>query len=62
LFDEFESNAEEKFELRLTHNKRDNEKKVASMDKILNDMRKKYENESRQSIDEPVNSSEFSEL
>lgn len=49
LFDEFSSELEkddnQKLDLRITHKPRESNKKVATMDKILDDMRKKYEYE-----------------
>ena len=49
LFDEFSSELEkednQKLDLRITHKPRESNKKVATMDKILDDMRKTYEYE-----------------
>ena len=48
LFDEFNAETEksdEIFNLQLTHTKRTTDKKVACMDKILDDMRKKFDTE-----------------
>lgn len=49
MFDEFNEEDTEKedeiFSLKLTHRKRSTDKKVATMDKILDDMRKKFDTE-----------------
>lgn len=60
IFDEFnsdiEKNQNEFLELRLTHSKnRTSDKKVACMDKILDDIRKKYENEQKNINEEVFN-------
>lgn len=62
LFDEFNSDMEKNSNevLRLTHSKiRDADKKVASMDKILDDIRKKFEYEQKNLLPTSTTSAEF---
>jgi hypothetical protein len=62
LFDDFNSEMEqnEKVELKLTHSKRNDDKKVATMDKILFQMKKNREIESQlmEDVDKEVNMDE----